>query len=324
MAACMTGFSAPKAHAKFEEDAKGYILANSPSKYHKFLTPDFPSCCERRVSGLDYLEALHAENLEVVPEEISKITKRGITCVNGTHTDFDVIILVTEFQESQFAAPIKIFGARDDVSLAQYWTETRGAQAYFGSLVSGFPNFGILAGPNTIPANHASLFACEVSIEYLSRVLIAPILDNRATAVTVRQAVEDRYNQTLQAKLKRLAFQTGCTDRHTNEYGRDVVSWPGLLSNYWLQARLKGGEGVVYKGGGGAWWINYLVRWVRSLRKRTWLALLMCLISLRLRAVRSKLDREIGRYKPVERRIEGYLSPLRPLRDEISKVVFKS
>jgi len=56
-------------------------------------------------------------------------------------------------------------------------------------------------------------------------VLIAPILDNRATTVTVRQAVEDHYNQILLAKLKRLAFQTGCTDYHTNEYGRDVVSY---------------------------------------------------------------------------------------------------
>jgi hypothetical protein len=81
---------------------------------------------------------------------------------------------------------------------------------------------------------------------------------------------------------------------------------------------------VVYKGGGGAWWIDDLVRWVRSVRKKTLLALLLCLISLRLRGVRAKFDREIGRYKTVERRIEEYLSPLRPLRDEILKVVFKS
>jgi len=81
MATCISGFSAAKAHAKFEEDAKGYILANSPSKSHKFLVPDFSFCCERRISGLDYLEALHTENLEVVPEEKSKITKKGIIYV---------------------------------------------------------------------------------------------------------------------------------------------------------------------------------------------------------------------------------------------------
>lgn len=264
-----------------------------------------------------------AENFDVATEEITKITSAGITCASGMHDDFDIIILATGYQETQFRSPLAIIGS-NEISLSEYWASTRGAQAYYGSLISGFPNFGLLSGPNTKQTNSPTLFTAEVSVSYLSRVLVAPILDNRATTVSVRQAVEDRWNQNLQARLGAEVSETDSRGGCVNEYGRDVVRWPGRVSTYWLQTWLRGGEGVVYKGGGGAWWINYLVRWLRAVQKRTWLVLLLLLISLRLRVVRRRVDREIGRYKPVEQRIEGYLSPLRPLRDEVSKIVFKT
>ena len=38
----------------------------------------------------------------------------------------------------------EIIGARDGTSLSQYWTESGGAQAYWGSLCGGFPNLGLV------------------------------------------------------------------------------------------------------------------------------------------------------------------------------------
>jgi hypothetical protein len=42
-------------------------------------------------------------------------------------------------------ASIEIIGARDGTSLAQYWKESRGPQAYWGCLVASFPNFGLVS-----------------------------------------------------------------------------------------------------------------------------------------------------------------------------------
>ena len=39
---------------------------------------------------------------------------------------------------------VEVTGARDGTSLSQYWKESRGPQAYWGSLVASFPNFGLV------------------------------------------------------------------------------------------------------------------------------------------------------------------------------------
>lgn len=40
---------------------------------------------------------------------------------------------------------VEIIGARDNTSLSQYWKETRQPQAYWGSLLASFPNFGLVS-----------------------------------------------------------------------------------------------------------------------------------------------------------------------------------
>jgi cation diffusion facilitator CzcD-associated flavoprotein CzcO len=78
-----------------------------------------------------------------VPVGIKEFDETGIVSEDGVKTDFDLIVLATGFQVAQFLAPMEIFGA-DGKSLKQQWDESRGAQAYMGSFVHNFPNFGIL------------------------------------------------------------------------------------------------------------------------------------------------------------------------------------
>jgi hypothetical protein len=40
---------------------------------------------------------------------------------------------------------VEIVGSRDNTALSQYWKETRDPQAYWGSLLAGFPNFGLVS-----------------------------------------------------------------------------------------------------------------------------------------------------------------------------------
>jgi cation diffusion facilitator CzcD-associated flavoprotein CzcO len=99
--------------------------------------------CKRRIFDPGYLEALHAKNLDVVQEGIREIDETGIVGDSGERTEFDVIVLATGFQVSQFLTPMEIIG-RTGTSLMQQWKENRGAQAYLGTFVHNFPNFAIL------------------------------------------------------------------------------------------------------------------------------------------------------------------------------------
>jgi cation diffusion facilitator CzcD-associated flavoprotein CzcO len=78
-----------------------------------------------------------------VAEGIEKIDETGITGTSGEKTEFDIIVLATGFQVQQFLTPMEVVG-KTGSTLAKQWRENRGAQAFLGSYVHNFPNFGIL------------------------------------------------------------------------------------------------------------------------------------------------------------------------------------
>ncbi|KAF2834536.1 FAD/NAD(P)-binding domain-containing protein [Patellaria atrata CBS 101060] len=243
---------------------------------------------------------------KAISQTIKEFTETGIIGTNDEESEFDIIILATKLSENQSSAWGIIFGARENVSLEQYWKETRGPQAYWGSLVAGFPNFGILFGPNTFPARNSPLFTSEVSMSYISRVLISPILDNRGIRVEVRQAIEDQYNANLQARLQSSISKAKCSHFYINEHGKNVTSWPGLASTFWWETVLFGSRGIDYKGGGSGWWVNMLVRWAKAVKLRSWSLVIIALVLLRGKRVQSRVEnarREVERYVPFEKQI---------------------
>jgi cation diffusion facilitator CzcD-associated flavoprotein CzcO len=99
--------------------------------------------CKRRIFDPGYLQALHADNLSLVPEGISKIDSNGITSESGVREEFDVIVLATGFEVTNFLGPLKITG-KNGIDLHKQWSEHVGAQAYMGMHVHNFPNFAMM------------------------------------------------------------------------------------------------------------------------------------------------------------------------------------
>lgn len=143
MTTYVSGEKAAQKRQLIEDHAKRYIYSMAPKKYHEFIVPKFPLGCKRRIFDPNYLEALHADNMNLVPEGIQRIDSTGIVSESGVKEEFDVIVLATGFQVTNFLTPMKIIG-EDGKSLADQWAENVGAQAYFGIHVHNFPNFGIL------------------------------------------------------------------------------------------------------------------------------------------------------------------------------------
>ena len=129
--------------ATAEEKAKQYIYDTAPEKYHKFLVPDFPLGCKRRIFDPGYLASLHSKNLRLAPEGIQSFDETGITSESGEREEFDVVVLATGFQVTRFLTPMVIYG-KTGVTLEDQWKESRGAQAYLGTYVHNFPNFAVL------------------------------------------------------------------------------------------------------------------------------------------------------------------------------------
>lgn len=224
--------SGQKQRAAKEAESREYICSRTPAKYHKILIPKFPLGCKRRIFDPGYLDCLNRSNVELIPEGISQITETGIISSSGKRDDYDIIVLATGFQVSQFLTPMHIVGATGK-SLHDQWAECRGAQAYLGTHVHNFPNMAILFGPNTFPANNSALFACETQVQYAMDSLFKPLLDHRFSIIEVKQSAEDRETNAIHKGLSDTVFSADCSNWYLGEFGRNAASWPGLARTFW-------------------------------------------------------------------------------------------
>lgn len=223
-----------KARLAVEEESKRYIRSIAPKKYWNNIIPKFPLGCKRRIFDPDYLESLNRGNVELLPEGIQEFTETGIISSSGIRDDFDIIVLATGFQVSQFLTAMHIIGSNGR-SLQKQWDECRGAQAYLGTYVHNFPNMAIIFGPNTFPANNSALFACETQVAYAVESLFKPLIDRRATIIEVKQAAEDRETNSIHEQLTSTVFAGDCSNWYIGRYGRNAASWPGLARSYWFR-----------------------------------------------------------------------------------------
>ncbi|OAA63463.1 Flavin monooxygenase-like protein [Niveomyces insectorum RCEF 264] len=271
-----------RTRAAAEKQSADYIRSKSPEKYWNHIIPDFPLGCKRRIFDPGYLDALRRPNVELLPEGIQEITETGIVSASGIQDDFDLIVLATGFQVSEFLTPMDIIGA-DGRSLRQQWRECRGAQAYLGTHVHNFPNLAILFGPNTFPANNSALFACETQASYAVKSLFTPLVDRRARVVEVKQAVENYTTNKIHQQLAGTVFAGDCSNWYINKFGRNAASWPGLARSYWADTYFPDWSAFHLVGGSWFWPLYAARRWLASTKRTTKVMCVAFLVAYALR-----------------------------------------
>ncbi|KAL2832602.1 monooxygenase [Aspergillus cavernicola] len=251
-----------KARLAAEEESKEYILRRTPEKYWQFIVPNFPLGCKRRIFDPGYLDSLHKPSVSLRNEGIQEFTENGIIGSSGVEDAFDIIVLATGFQVSQFLAPMEIKGKRG-ISLNQQWEESRGAQAYFGTYVHNFPNLAIIFGPNSFPANNSALFACETQVVFAVKSLFVPILDRRTRIVEVKQSAEEKHTNLIHQRLKDTVFSGDCSNWYTGKYGRNAASWPAKAAKFWFETYFPDWSAFTWKNGSVFWPVHRVKRWLK-------------------------------------------------------------
>jgi len=196
------------------------------------LTPSFQFGCKRILVSDDYWASFERGNVELVTDPIDEIVHGGIQTKDGRLHELDVIVLATGFEVSLAQAPFPISG-RGGRALDDAWRQ--GAVAYKGMTVSGFPNWFILMGPNTGPGHTSVLVFTEAQIEHVLGA-IRKLKDENLRYVDVRQDVQDRYNQRIQARMKHMVWHT-CKSWYLSPDGSNHSLYPGFAAEYALRAR---------------------------------------------------------------------------------------
>lgn len=142
-------------------------------------------------------------------------------------------------------------------------------------------------GPNTFPANNSALFACETQVDYAIRSLFAPILDNRARVIEVKQSAEDRETQKIHRELRSSVFAGACSNWYIGDFGRNAASWPGLAMSFWAKTYFPKWSAFEMDGGSRFWALNALTRWLRTEKTSILLLVLVTATAVRFGRVGS-------------------------------------
>ncbi|MGJ9416458.1 alpha/beta hydrolase fold domain-containing protein [Massilia sp. CMS3.1] len=191
------------------------------------LSPDYPIGCKRILVSDDYLAVFARPSVSLVTGSIRRITPTGIETDDGQHHEFDVIIYGTGFAATEFLAPMSIRG-RGGRALGDAWR--RGAEAYLGMTVPGFPNFFMLYGPNTNLGHNSIIYMLESQVEHIMRCCRAMDAAG-AASIEVEATPHANFNARLRRRLAGTVWQ-GCNSWYLDRHGRNSANWPRFTFTY--------------------------------------------------------------------------------------------
>ncbi len=197
------------------------------------LRPKFQFGCKRMLISDDYWPAFQRENVELVTDAIAEVRADRIVTKDGREHLVDAIVLATGFHLNIATAPFPIVGL-GGTTLAEAWSA--GGVAYKGVTVSGFPNWFIMMGPNTGPGHTSVLVYTESQIAYILQA-VRTLLAEDLRYVNVRQEVQDAYNASIQRRMKRMVWSSGCSSWYLSPDGENHSLYPGFASEYCARTR---------------------------------------------------------------------------------------
>lgn len=168
-----------KFRADWEKMCRDYITKTAPAKYHEQLLPknnELLVGCRRRVLDNAYLPALQRDNLELETSKLVRIEEDAVITEDGKRLPADVIIMANGFSPAAAGAPLMMRGR--DMTMREHEAKYGGGSqlAYRTVFVSGFPNMGMLVGPNAGTGHMSVIYTSEREQELLLSVA-SPVLE---------------------------------------------------------------------------------------------------------------------------------------------------
>jgi 4-hydroxyacetophenone monooxygenase len=198
--------------------------------------PTYPPYGKRILLDNGWYKAITRDHVELVTDDIARITADGIETADGEQRAADVIILSTGFKLGLMAARLNITGI-DGQPLTEAWAGNN-PTAYLGISAPGFPNLFFTQGPNTgLGHGGSAIFQAECQARYISSCLVRMIEENIA-AIDVKQQPHDEYVRLVDEEHEKLIWtHPGMSTYYRNEHGRVFSVMPWRLVDYWAMTR---------------------------------------------------------------------------------------
>lgn len=185
------------------------------------LVPNWSPGCRRLTPGVNYLETLTKDNVQVELGEIRQVTETGCIGPDGKEHHFDVLICATGFNVS-FCPRFPIVGPAGN--LQDHWrTDPR---SYLGTAVADIPNYLLFLGPNCPVGNGPLIPVIETQADYMLKWIDRWQTENIRCFHPKAEAVDDFVTH-VNAYMPKTVWTESCRSWYKDKNGRVIALWPG-------------------------------------------------------------------------------------------------
>ncbi|OBJ57136.1 NAD(P)/FAD-dependent oxidoreductase [Mycobacterium sp. 1423905.2] len=204
------------------ELARSYLMRKvADPELRAKLTPTYPVGCKRPLMSRDWYPTFALPNVTLETTPIAEFTERGLRTADGVEHRVDTVIYGTGFQAADYLTSIDVYGSGGR-QLREDWSD--GAEAYLGTLVTGYPNFFTLYGPNTNGVN-SIIYIHEAQTTFIRHILDR-MGEQGARTVEVTPDAQRRYNDELQAAMAGKVWLSNCNSYYRHPSGKVVTQLP--------------------------------------------------------------------------------------------------
>jgi cation diffusion facilitator CzcD-associated flavoprotein CzcO len=190
------------------------------------LTPGYVVNCKRPTLSNDYYPMFNDKHVHLVTERIERIEPAG-TIVGGRSVPLDCLVLATGFTPFDITKQIDLVGL-DGRRLAKAWSSR--IVSYRSVMVSGFPNFFMLLGPNSGGLTSA-VQMIEAGARFARQAM--DMLDERgAVALHPIEDYMDEFVAMVDSLSQGSTISSGCRSWWTDEAGVNHALWPDSSISY--------------------------------------------------------------------------------------------
>ena len=154
----------PRAMGGFQRIARRHLERSvQDPALRAALTPDHTLGCKRILFSNDWYRALTQPNVELVPHAVTEVRAGGLVGADGVERAADTLILGTGFGITEMPIAARVTG-RDGRTLDETWDGS--PTGYLGTVISGFPNFFMILGPNVGNGHTSATVLIEMQVAF--------------------------------------------------------------------------------------------------------------------------------------------------------------
>lgn len=195
------------------------------------LTPNYAIGCKRILLSSNYYPTFTKSHvtLHTKTSAIQSVEGKTIHTIDGKEIAVDLLVFATGFNVTENNLPYDIIG-KNGLSIHKYWGIN--AHAYLGTTIPNFPNFYMIAGPNTGTGHTSAIHLIESQLIYATNLIVEKI-KNKWKSIEIKEDVEKAYNKQIQEDLKHTVWQKGgCQSWYLNSEGLNTTLYPNFTFRF--------------------------------------------------------------------------------------------